>query len=323
MSTKYEILAVLEENRGKAVSGQQLADTLGISRTAVWKAVRALEEDGHMIKAKNNRGYCLDKESDRLSAEGIGLHLPSELRGRNIYVYDTVDSTNTQAKRLLLDGAPHGTVIAAEEQTAGRGRRGKNFYSPGRTGLYMSIILHPRANGIRDIQMITVAAAVAVCRAIEGLTPKKPQIKWVNDIYIDGRKVCGILTEAIGDFESGQTESVVIGIGVNVSTKEFPDLLTDFAGALNVPGLSRCRLAAEIISGVDSVLGKLGDPSVIEDYRKRSFLLGKDISFERAGGEINASVLAINESGNLVVRDETGVVHVLNSGEVNLRRWHL
>ena len=247
------------------------------------------------------------------------MHLSGGLKEAPIIIMKTTDSTNTQAKKLALDKAVNGTILLAEEQTAGRGRSGKSFFSPLGAGLYMSIILKPDKN-ISDPQMITVAAAVAVCKAVEKLTEKKPQIKWVNDIYLDGKKICGILTEAVTDFESGGIESIVVGIGVDCAITEemLPEELHGIVGSLEAPELSRNQLAAEIAAGVFESFGKAGITETIDEYRKRSIMFGREISFEREGKRIQADVTGINDIGNLLVRLKTGENLVLNSGEVSL-----
>lgn len=183
----------------------------------------------------------------------------------------------------------------------------------------MSIILKPDSS-VTDPQMITVAAAVAVCKAIESLTEKQPQIKWVNDIYLEGKKICGILSEAVTDFESGSIESIVVGIGVDcsISKEMLPDELHGIVGSLGVEELSRNRLAAEIAAGVLDSLGKLGDVELIDEYRKRSLMYGKEIRFLYDGGMTFADVTGINDMGNLLVRLKTGENLVLNSGEVSI-----
>jgi BirA family transcriptional regulator, biotin operon repressor / biotin---[acetyl-CoA-carboxylase] ligase len=319
MPTKKDVLYILENERERFVSGQELAEKLNISRTAVWKAVKSLEEDGHKILAVTNKGYKLDKGSDMLTEEGIRMYMSESMKEAPIIVMQTTDSTNTQAKKLALDKAVNGTILTAEEQTAGRGRSGKSFFSPPGAGLYMSIILKPDKN-ISDPQMITVAAAVSVCKAIEKLTEKHPQIKWVNDIYLDGKKICGILTEAVTDFESGGIESIVVGIGVDCAITEemLPEELHGIVGSLEVSELSRNRLAAEIATGVFESFGKLGDNEIINEYRKRSMMPGREISFERGGKRLLADVTGINDMGNLLVRLKTGENLVLNSGEISI-----
>lgn len=319
MPTKNGILAVLESERERFVSGQELAEKLRISRTAVWKAVKSLEEDGHRILAVTNKGYRLDPESDMLSEEGVRVNLPEIYKSIPITVLDITDSTNTQTKKLAADGAMHGTVLMAEEQTAGRGRFGKSFFSPRGAGLYMSIILKPRF-GMEEPQMITVAAAVAVCKAIEKLTDKKPQIKWVNDVYLDEKKVCGILTEAVTDFESGGIESIIVGVGVDCATKEesLPPELRGIVGTLGEGAVSRNRLAAEITAGILDSFDELGSGEIIDEYRKRSLMLGKNISFMRGSETRNASVTGISDSGGLLVRLDSGEDTELQSGEVTI-----
>ena len=319
MSTKKDVLTILENERERFVSGQELAQTLNISRTAIWKAVKNLEENGHKILAVTNKGYKLDKQSDLLTEEGIRLYLPEKFKSSQIIVLKTTDSTNTQAKKLSLDRAAHGTILLAEEQTAGRGRSGKSFFSPSGAGLYMSIILRPDCN-ISDPQMITVATAVAVCRAIEKLTEKHPQIKWVNDIFIDGKKVCGILSEAVTDFESGSIESIIVGVGVDCTVTEemLPEELIFIVGSLGSEELSRNRLAAEIASGVLESFGKLGDGEIIDEYRKRSLMYGKEICFMHDGEMVSAKVTGINDMGNLLVCLKTGEDLVLSSGEISV-----
>ncbi|MEG1242997.1 MAG: biotin--[acetyl-CoA-carboxylase] ligase [Oscillospiraceae bacterium] len=321
MSTKTDILTILENQRESFLSGQELAEQLNISRNSVWKAIKSLQEDGHSIHAVQNKGYRLDENSDLLSEEGIRLHLPEELKSIGISVFKTLDSTNTQAKKLALEGAPHGTVILGEEQTAGRGRFGKGFVSPPSGGLYMSIILKPTAE-TAEPQLITVAAAVAACRAIEKESGLTPQIKWVNDLYLNGKKICGILSEAVADFESGTIESIVVGIGINCTTKpeSFPKALREIAGSLDAKGLSRNRLAADIIGDILSGFQDLKNPRLMEEYRRRSLMLGREISFERDGETMSALVTGINDMGNLLVRRHDGTELVLLGGEVSLGR---
>lgn len=319
MSTKNDILSVLERERDRYISGQELAETLKISRTAVWKAVKCLEEDGHKILAINNKGYKLEVGSDLLSAEGVRVNLPECYKNYPITVLNTTDSTNNQAKMLAMDKAVHGTILMAEEQTAGRGRYGKSFFSPRGAGLYMSIVLKPHS-GIAEPQMITIATALAVCRAIEKLTDKKPQIKWVNDIYLESKKICGILSEAVTDFESGSVESIIVGVGVDCTTSDaiIPEEFRGIIGSLGAEQISRNCLAAEIASGVLDNFEKLSDREIIDEYRKRSFMLGKDICFMRGNEKLCARVTGISDSGSLLVRLNSGEDIALNSGEVTI-----
>ncbi len=322
MSTKSDILSILEGNRDRYVSGQELAESLMLSRTAIWKAIKTLEADGHKINAVTNKGYILDADSDVISSESVTGFLPESLRSLPILVYKTVDSTNTQLKKLALDGAAHGTVVVSEEQTAGRGRSGKSFYSPPNTGLYISVLLRPQSCG-GNPQMITVGAAVEVCRSIEELTGLEVQIKWVNDIFLREKKVCGILTEAVTDFESGGIESIVVGVGINCGAPEtgFPQELGSIAGALEAEGLSRSHLAARIVEGIiKSFEEKEKLNELVDEYRRRSLLIGKGVSFVKNGTEIAAIATGIDDDGCLLVRCDDGSSMVLNSGEVSVRK---
>lgn len=320
MSTKSKLLLLLEQNRGQSVSGHDIAQRLGISRSAVWKAAESLRQDGHGIDALPNRGYRLCASSDRLSPEAIRLHLVPAYSACPVTVLPSIDSTNTQAKRMALEGVPHGTLLLAEEQTAGRGRFGRAFFSPEGAGLYMSLILRPKAS-LADTRFLTIAAAVAACRAIEDLTALHPRIKWVNDLFLDGKKVGGILTEAVGNLESGQMESVVLGIGINCSGEQetFPAALHPIAGALNAPELSRSRLAAHIASGILTYLDAPCRSTMLAEYKRRSLMQGREICYELAGKSHTATVLDIDENGSLVVQAADGGTSVLSSGEVTLR----
>ena len=239
-----------------------------MSRAAVWKAVKSLEEEGHRITAATNRGYQLEAASDVLTAQGVRYHLRPAYRDCAVLVERRVGSTNTQVKKLAADGAGGRTILLADEQTAGRGRMGRGFYSPARTGVYMSLLLRPETDSAQ-LPIITVAAAAAVCEAIEALTGLETQVKWVNDVLVGGRKVCGILTEAVSDFESGRTESVIVGIGVNVKTPPalFPAELREIAGSLLPASVSRNRLAAEIANRLFDYAADLPGRAYLEPYR--------------------------------------------------------
>ncbi len=304
MSVKNDVAALLERQRGSAVSGQELADTLGVSRAAVWKAVKQLQQEGYRISAGTNRGYVLERETDVLTAAGITLNLPEKYRDIPAEVFRTVSSTNTEAKAAALRGMPHGTIIAADEQTAGRGRFGKSFYSPAGTGLYMSVILKPR-KPLSDCADITMAAAVSLIESVEQLCGIKAGIKWVNDIICRGRKIAGILTEAVSDFESGMAETVIVGVGVNISTSSFPEEIAEIAGSLGVFA-ERSRLCAGVASRLLDYAENGSREELLEKYRERSILPGRDITFTQ-GGEIRAGrAVEIGPGGCLVVETERG-----------------
>ena len=320
MSVKASVLQALEQNRDCSLSGEELAKTLAVSRAAVWKAITKLREEGYEIEAVNNRGYRLRSENDILSAEGIKACMSND--EIQVEFYKCIDSTNREAKRqsLSMENEVVQKVIVANEQTAGRGRMGRSFYSPNDTGIYMSFLLKPHLDA-SDAVMLTTAASVAVCRAIRKISSLKPQIKWVNDIYIGPRKVCGILTEAISNFEVNQIEYVIVGIGINVKTKEFPEKV-DCAGCLNGDEeiqFTRNSLAAEIIEQFMKLYNTIDDRSFIDDYRKWSNVIGKRIRFGTQDSFQFGLAQEIDENGGLHVLTDDGTTQVLTTGEISLR----
>jgi BirA family biotin operon repressor/biotin-[acetyl-CoA-carboxylase] ligase len=242
-------------------------------------------------------------------------------------IYSTIDSTLDEAKRLI-DAAsspgdiPFKTIIVAEEQTAGRGRMGRPFFSPAADSVYISFILRP-ATEIKDTLLITIMAAVAVCEAIENVAGAKPRIKWVNDIFIGRRKVSGILTEAISTAGSGAIDVIALGIGVNVNAPReiFPDELQKVVGAVDIDPDDRCVFAAELIKRVSVRYEELiHGKSPIDDYRKRSLVIGKEAMIvAQDGTESIVIVEGIADDGSLVVRYENGKREALNSGDIRLR----
>jgi BirA family transcriptional regulator, biotin operon repressor / biotin---[acetyl-CoA-carboxylase] ligase len=326
MSTKNQIFRLLMEHRGESVSGQTIGTSLGISRAAVWKGITALRKDGYPIEAITNKGYCLSGAVDYLSAEEISSMLDATGPTLELRVFDSLESTNKTAKEVALAEPNHDIVILANEQTAGRGRLGRSFYSPPNAGLYLSILFRPSFDMSHSI-LITTAAAVAVVRAIEKLSPLNLSIKWVNDIYYNEMKVCGILTEAISDFETGRIGYVVLGIGINCFDVAYPEELSKIAGSLG-GGFSRNQLAAEIINQWNTLLPGIENRSFLDEYRKKSAVLGKEIYIFPAGAleeeATLAQALSIDNDGGLVVRylsgNKFGLTETLSGGEVSIRK---
>lgn len=251
-----------------------------------------------------------------LSAQRISALL--ERPGVRVTVLDCVDSTNSEAKRRAAAGAEGTELIVAARQTAGRGRMGRAFYSPADTGLYMSL-LTPCPEGFERAVYSTTAAATAVVRAIERLTPLRPMIKWVNDIYLDGRKICGILAEAVTDPVTGAFSGVVTGVGVNLKTADFPPELERIASSLGEAAPDRCALAAAVTNELLAITEALPDRSFLEHYRSRSLVLGRRITYTSDGREHGALAVGIDEQGGLVVRPDGGGLIILSSGEISLR----
>lgn len=329
MSSKNEIIKILEVNKGNPVGGAEIGRELNISRNAVWKAIKELKEEGFDIISEKGRGYTLLPESDVISEEGISLAIDKqglkEAGKAHIEVYKAVTSTNTLAKERAAAGCPDGTVITAEEQTAGKGRLGRSFVSPSGGGIYLSVVLR-RGILAENCVLITTAASVAVMRAIKKATGKQTLIKWVNDLYLDGKKVCGILTEAVTDFESGNVEYIVLGIGINFSS-DIPSLapeLRDKAGALfekGKPNVTRNEVIAQIIEEIFALCKEPDGKKFIDEYREHSLIIGDDIFVIRGGDKKAARALGIDESGGLIVRyEESGEEAVISSGEVSIRK---
>lgn len=324
VSAKQHVLSVLERNKGSDVSGARLAKELSISRNAVWKAVKALQKEGYAISAVPNKGYCLSEDNDILSVESITPYLADNLKQLRLEVHKSVTSTNTLLKDLAGEGEKEGKVLIAEEQTGGRGRLGRKFYSPAKTGIYMSILLRPRLT-VEDALFITTAAAAAVAVAIEKVTGCETKIKWVNDIYCNGKKVCGILTEAGVDFEGGGLEYCIVGIGINVARplEDFPEEIKKIADGIFETGKYssglRSKLTAEILNHFWGYYAEFFQKNYIEEYRKRSFLVGKEINIMTGDKSEKATALEVDEKARLIVKLEDGEIKALTSGEVSVR----
>lgn len=324
MSTKHRILELLEQNRGDSISGERIAGILNVSRNAVWKAVKELEKEGYSIEAVTNKGYRLSDQNDIVSIQGIKPFLSpqSKLYAEKIKIYKTLESTNKTAKEMAVAGAEHGTVIIADSQTKGRGRYSRSYFSPS-GGLYMSIILRPEVLNFENPTSVTAFAAVAVCEAIESISEKTPKIKWVNDILIDGKKVCGILTEAVTDFESGSLDWIVLGIGINVyiKTEDFPDDLQTSATSIfpneKMFGV-RNKLSAEIINRILGYDITPREAEIFRKYKKRLTMLGNQVTVIQNKNEYKATVMDIDAAGHLVVKNENGEIITVSSGEIRV-----
>ena len=313
MALKEEVLKYLSDNSSEYISGEELAHSLGKSRTAVWKAIKSLQADGYRIDAVTNRGYMLDADNDILNAQEIKKSLSFDCR---VEYYKTLDSTNNVAKRIIAEGEDDVLLVVGEEQTAGRGRQGKSFYSPGGTGIYMSLVVHPMIE-LQNAVTATTAAAVAVCRAIESLTDKKPMIKWVNDVYLNGKKICGILTEAVTDFETQTVSSIIIGIGINLTTKYFPRDVQN-ASCLNAD-VKRAELIGAVANELNRIVNS-GYGEFMEYYRAHSLVVGEDIVFIKNGVSTSARAVGIDDFGGLEVELADGTHYTLRSGEITIRK---
>lgn len=318
--TKEKVLALLKKSTS-ILSGEALAKELGVSRTAIWKAIRELERLGYQIEHLAN-GYRF-LSSNVLEAEEIAFDALPEA---NITIQNSVDSTMNVAKlaTMSLTTTPSPSLFIAETQTQGRGRFGRDFFAP-KGQIYMTLLLRPNQT-FEELPQYTVLAAVAVAAAIDELTGKTSSIKWVNDLYLGDKKICGILSEAMSDFETGQISHVAIGIGLNFSipTADFPENLQAKATSLfsdETPTTTRNALIQKIWKNFFELIDGLPDTSYLEYYRRKSFVLGKMVHFTQQGQAYTGKASGISDKGELIVETEQGE-KILSSGEISLSKIH-
>ncbi|MBR5272601.1 MAG: biotin--[Clostridia bacterium] len=323
MRVRDIVLTFLENNQGEYISGEKIASNVGVSRNAVWKAIKQLQTQGHKIHSSTNKGYCLDRSSDVLSKQSIEKHLNTNVF--DIEVVKSVSSTNTILRQRAEQGEKEGTVLIAEEQTHGRGRLGRDFFSPINTGIYMSIILRPSIPAEKSV-MITTCAAVAVAEAIEEIAKKEAKIKWVNDIFCGDKKVCGILTEAALAVESGTLAYAVLGIGINVFPPEnsFPSEIENIADSVfdncDTTENFRSILIARVLENFWKYYGDIENRPHFEQYKRRSMVLSNKINVISGKNTYEAFALDLDENFNLIIMLPDGEIKHLNSGEVSVRR---
>lgn len=273
----------------------------------------------------NKDNYIFSNNEDVLSSEIINKYLSENNNEFNINVYKTINSTNTAIKELAINGEKEGAVIISEEQTEGRGRLGRRFHSPKGTGIYMSILLRPQISASISF-LITTAAAVAVSEAIEAVSDKEAKIKWVNDIYCDNKKVCGILTEASFNFQSNTIDYAVLGIGINVIApkegfaKEIKDIATGIFEDYSHTSINiRSKLIAEILDRFWDYYKHIEDSSFLRSYKMRSLLINKEVTIFTNKSCEKATVLEIDDECRLKVKMEDGSIRLLSSGEVSIK----
>lgn len=325
--SRKTVLALLRAQGEEFLSGEEISGRLGLSRTAVWKAVDALRREGYEIEARAGLGYRLTGTPDALTEPEIRSFLEeTAVVGRELQCFDEIDSTNNYAKRIALSGAPDGTVIVADCQTAGRGRMDRSFQSPKGKGIYLTALLRPELPPERLLP-VTALAGVAVCAAVERVCGVRPGLKWPNDPVLGSRKLCGILTELSVEAETGRAQYLVLGIGVNVLqtaedfTPEVAEVATSLAMALGRP-VSRPALAAALIEELDRLYTALraGDLSeYLAAYRRDCVNLGKAVQLISPAGRETVTAVGIDGDFGLVVRGADGEERAVRSGEVSVR----
>ncbi len=327
LSTRKIILNHLIDARatGGTISGAALAAELGISRNSVWKAIHSLQEEGYDIRSEQSKGYYLASAADILSQEAIEESIrrsgiPESVL--SIQLFDSLDSTNNYCKKLPYDGPA--TAVLADYQSSGRGRLGRTFVSPKGTGIYLTYSFKPRFP-IAQVTLVTTTAAVLTHRILSEISGETLGIKWVNDIYRGSRKICGILTEALGGLENGNFERIIVGIGINCLPQEFPVELAGKAGSLTDlanPAWGRNEIAASLIAALHRALGEqenLDDPAYLDYYREHCFIIGRSVDVLEAGkAPVPAYVTGIDSEYRLLVRTGEGE-RALSGGEVSLK----
>ncbi|MCT8975404.1 biotin--[acetyl-CoA-carboxylase] ligase [Clostridium sp. CX1] len=321
---KEKILHLLKEYEKSFISGQRISKELGVTRTAVWKYINILKEDGYKIESVSKRGYRLISSPDLLSFEELNEKLITKYIGRNIMYFQTLGSTNNKAKELALSNAPHGTVIISEEQTEGRGRLGRNWSSPKFKGIWLSIILRPDTDPL-NVPKVTQVGAAAVIKALNELDINA-YVKWPNDIILNEKKVCGILTEMSG--ELNKVNYVVMGIGINVNTdsSDFPEELKNTATSISLETgkyIKRKELVSKLLNSFELLYDEFEKEETIKTSvsicKKNSILLGKEIKIINRGKETYARAVDLSDEGELTVQYTDGIVEKIVSGEVSIR----
>ncbi len=357
VSTKENVLNALSSlPNGVFLSGEELASSCSVSRTAIWKAIKSLEDDGYKIEAITNRGYKILSAPDKLSAATIENYLSENgVSGIHTHIFSEIDSTNSEAKRHAVEAgafrtaegnltqkgqASHLSLFVAETQTGGKGRLGRTFVSPKDCGVYFSLLYSPRG-GVNNPALYTAAAAVSVVRAVLKLYGEQASIKWVNDVFLAGKKICGILVEGIANFETGCIDAAVVGIGINIrKNSALEGEITKIVGSIEeaksskseeMPNLSKNILIGEVVRNLIELYQAFENEDektksqMISEYRSLSMLTGQTVTVNPVAGGLGESYKAqvkdIDEEMRLVVQTENGEIRRLNSGEVSLHSY--
>lgn len=318
---KAKILAALRET-DVYVSGQELCEAFGVSRTAVWKAINQLKKEGYEIEAVTNRGYRILSVPDLLSENELNSIRKTEWVGKQIYYFDVLDSTNTKANHLAEKGAEHGTLVVAGRQEAGKGRRGRNWSSPANTGIFMTLILKPELES-QNASMLTLVTALAVAKAIKRETDLAAEIKWPNDIVLNGKKICGILTEMSAQID--YVNHIVIGIGINVHNEAFPEELSERATSILLEGgkrVNRAMLIEAVWEEFEKVYGIFMETQdlskLAEEYEMYLANRGKKVRVLDPKDPFEGVAQGITARGELIV-DTWESRKLVYSGEVSVR----
>lgn len=319
---KEEILRLLRSADGY-ISGQELCNRFGVSRTAVWKAINQLKEAGYEIEAQQNKGYRLMAAPDLMTEAEIKSLMHTEWVAKEVLYFDTIDSTNTKAQELAEKGYPSGTLVVADKQESGKGRRGRSWVSPSGTGIFMTLMIKPDINP-NNASMLTLVAALAVAKAITSVTSEKALIKWPNDIVINGKKVCGILTEMNAQFD--YINHIVVGIGINVHNESFPEEISQMASSLMIEAggkrFHRAQIIAETMSYFeqyyDTFLKTQDLSALVREYDELLVNRNKSVRVLDPKEPFDGKAMGITPKGELIV-DTWESRKLVSSGEVSVR----
>lgn len=319
---KTEILTLLRESKDY-VSGQEICNRFGVSRTAIWKVINQLKEEGYVIEAIRNKGYMLKENPDVLSLSELKSRIHNKWAGNAIYYYEETGSTNMDAKLLAEEGAAHGTVVVADKQNAGRGRRGKDWQSPAGKDIYFTILVKPDFSS-DHMSGLTLVMALAVAQAIKAVCKVEAGIKWPNDIVVSGKKVCGILTEM--SIEHDYVKYIVIGVGINVNMDGFPEELKESATSLFLESgkeTARAELLQEVLKNFENNYNKFAQTydltNIINEYNDFLVNRGKEVRVLDPKGEFEGVAKGVNTAGELLVQTKDGKVSNVYAGEVSVR----
>lgn len=319
---KEEILRLLRSADGY-ISGQELCKRFGVSRTAVWKAINQLKEAGYEIEAQQNKGYRLMAAPDLMTEAEIKSLMHTEWVAKEVLYFDTIDSTNTKAQELAEKGYPSGTLVVADKQESGKGRRGRSWVSPSGTGIFMTLMIKPDINP-NNASMLTLVAALAVAKAITSVTGEEAMIKWPNDIVVNGKKVCGILTEMNAQFD--YINHIVVGIGINVHNESFPEEISQMASSLMIEAggkrFHRAQIIAETMSYFeqyyDTFLKTQDLSALVREYDKLLVNRNKSVRVLDPKEPFDGKAMGITPKGELIV-DTWESRKLVSSGEVSVR----
>ena len=319
---KEEILKMLRETDGY-ISGQELCNKFGVSRTAIWKVMKQLKEAGYNIEAQQNKGYHIVSAPDVMDAAELKSIWKPKWVGCEILYFDSIDSTNTKAQELAEKGYPSGTLVVADKQVAGKGRRGRNWESPSGCGIFMTLMLKPDINP-NNASMLTLVSALAVAKALADIPGKDAKIKWPNDIVIDGRKVCGILTEMSAQFD--YINNIVIGIGINVNNSSFPEEISATASSLRLLSGGKKYRRAEIIEKIMEYFEKYYSifletedlSALVDEYDAMLVNMKKQVKVLDPKEPFEGKAMGITKTGELIV-DTWESRKLVSSGEVSVR----